>query len=44
MTDGRAILIIPVEDADEIDDAEFEAIVESINQRYGRMLQRLVGA
>ena len=40
-TDGHAIIITMVEDRDEIDNVEFAFIIERINERYGRALQRL---
>lgn len=40
-SDGRALVISPTEEVDEIGDDEFDAILEKINLRYSRVFQRL---
>jgi antitoxin component of MazEF toxin-antitoxin module len=40
-TDGKALVVSPEEENDDISDEEFEQTLEKVNQRFANVLQRL---
>jgi antitoxin component of MazEF toxin-antitoxin module len=40
-TDGKALLVAPSGEDDDVDDETFQAILDGINQRYANVFKRL---